>query len=213
MKLDLRRMPISVINLTSASRRRAFMHDQLETLGLEHRFVPAVECEPPGLGCTLSHLKTLSLLAARPPFLILEDDCQLLLEDHPLQFDVPDDTDALYLGHSSFGLTDGPDQFGLRWGQDNNVRYEDLDDEYIRVLNMLSAHAIIFISEECVRSAIDANTRALLNHDFPYAGDMAYAELQERLKVLATRQPLCYQSAGYDGNEGSTRRSIVKDSN
>lgn len=210
MILDLRQMPIFVINLPKDTRRREFMREQLDALGLEHRFVAGVKCDPQSIGVSLSRLKTLALPQARAPFLVLEDDTQLDLDGHPLQFEVPDDTDALYLGHSRYGLADKPDQYGLRWGRLDEVKYREFDEEYVQPLNMLSAHAIIYISEEYVRSAVDANHRALLNDDFPFPGDIAYAQMQERLKVLATRRPLCYQSAEYGGIEGATHPTFVE---
>lgn len=211
MQLDLRRMPIFVINIPDDTQRRAFMSEQLDALGLEHRYVAGVRCDPKAIGVSLSRLKTLALPEARPPFLVLEDDTRLNLEGHPLRFDVPGDTDALYLGQSRYGLADRPDQYGLRWGRLDNVKYREFDDDYIQPLNMLSAHAIIYVSERYARAAVEANRHALLSNDFPFPGDIAYAEMQERMKVLATRRPLCYQAAEYGGIEQATRPAVVTD--
>ena len=128
---------------------------------------------------------------------MLEDDCAFLDERFHYTFDVSSKTDALYLGHSLFGLSDTRDKFGLRWGRPDNVQHSDAGEGYIRVFNMLGRHAILYLSQAFVGAAMDAGERALLNRDFPIPGDVQYAEIQPDHTVLATRDPMCVQSALY----------------
>ncbi len=190
MIIDLREIPIRVLNLSEDVAKRRFMNQQLMKYGLEASFVPGVACEPRAIGCALSHLRALKEADLRPPFLVLEDDCEFIDERFHYTFVVPDEVDALYLGHSAVGLSDQPDRYGLRWGRHRNVRYDTHDDAYIRVYNMLGRHAIVYVSERFWRNAIDAGERALVGLDFPIPGDVQYAELQLDHLVLAARDPL-----------------------
>ena len=210
MLLDPREMPVYVINLRREPERREFMQGQLDALGLDGRFITGVACRPGAVGCAISHLKTLKEAGISVPFLVLEDDCKFIRGQMQYTFEVPERTDALYLGHSQFGLQDKPDKFGLRWGRQRNVKYQGFDDDYIRIFNMLSRHAIIYVSEDFVRQALQANLNALLSKEFTYPGDVAYAELQSTAFVLATRQPLCYQTKEHGGMEVATRGSVTE---
>ena len=59
-------------------------------------------------------------------------------------FDLPDDTDALYLGHSAYGLGERRPLHGLRWGEMNQVKYRRAEPGYLRFLNILGRHAILY---------------------------------------------------------------------
>ncbi len=211
MNLDLREMPILTLNVPDDARRRTFMQAQLDKFGLEGEFAPGVRCAPNPVGCALSHMRALRLRAPEPPFLVLEDDCEFFEGRFHYSFEVPDDTDALYLGHSSFGLCDEPDQWGNRWGRLHNVRSESLDADFIRVFNMVGRHAIIYVSPEFVSATIDAGERALLGCDFPIPGDVRYAELQPDYQVLAVREPICVQAQSQGGRFEATRVSVAQD--
>ncbi len=203
-------MPVLVLNMKEDKKKRAFMADQLDAMGLEHHFVAGIRCEPKSLGCALSHLKAISQSGLKPPFLVLEDDCQFLPDRMKTTFEVPEDTDALYLGHSDFGLADKPDQYGLRWGKPGNVKFLEVDSAYIRVLNMLARHAIIYVSDRFHEATLAAGSHALFDHDFTIPGDMAYALLQPEHRVLATRRPVCFQTAEHGGIEAGTRGSVIE---
>lgn len=66
------------------------------------------------------------------------------------------------------------------------------------------------ISEKLRTNAIIANEKALLNFDFPYPGDMAYAEIQKDHILLSPHQPWCYQSEKQKGNHPATKKSILE---
>lgn len=207
--IDLREIPIFVLNLTQDKERKAFMSTHLKSLGLKHQFISAVKCDPSPIGIAISHLKTIKQQGLKPPFLVLEDDCKIVRKDFRYTYDMPAETDALYLGHSTFGLRDSKTPDGVRWGRHNNVKYKFYNENYIRVFNMLARHAIIYISEKYVESAIEANLSALLDNPFTIPADIMYAEMQPRHLVLATRDVGYYQNSKYGGIEAATRHSIV----
>lgn len=207
--IDLREIPIFVLNLKDDRKRKEFMAEQLNMLGLEYQFIRAVKCDPPPIGIALSHLKVLKQEGLEPPFLILEDDCKIVPHNFTYRYDVPSETDALYLGHSLFGLRDKKDQYGIRWGQLGNIKYKQYDKKYIRLFNMLARHAIIYISDKYVESAIEANLSALLENDFTIPGDVMYAEMQPEHVVLSLKEINFYQAGQYGGFETATKKSVL----
>lgn len=209
MKLDLREMPIFVLNMKEDTRRKQFMSDQLSELGLNFEFVSAIKASPSPIGVAISHLKIIRNPQLKPPFLVLEDDCRFLMDLFSYEYEVPDETDALYLGHSEFGLRDKKDQYGIRWGEQGNIKYKNYSEQYIRVFNMLARHAVIYLSDKFVSSAIQANLSALLDHDFTIPGDIMYAEMQPSHIILAPKEISCYQSGQYGGVEGATKNSVL----
>ena len=180
------------------------MRSQLAGLGLEFEFVSGIQCKPPPVGIALSHLKAMRRPGLEPPFLLLEDDCEFG-ESFPATLDVPAAADALYLGISQYGIPT-PGEFG--WGVPNSVRYYRYDQEHLRVLNMLSRHAVLFLSEKFHRSAIEASITALTNFEYPYPGDIGYAMLQAGHLVLTPNDPVCRQSGAHGGIQGVTSRTL-----
>ncbi|MBT5559142.1 MAG: hypothetical protein HOJ88_04550 [Proteobacteria bacterium] len=209
MKIDIRKIPIFVINLEDAVERRDFMSKQLDELGLDYKFVTAVKADPYPIGIAISHLKTIKQRGLEPPFMVLEDDCLISRNNFPYEYDLPNECDALYLGHSIFGLRDKADQYGIRWGTRNNVKYKHYSEKYIRVFNMLARHAIIYVSRKFVANSIEANLSALLDHDFTIPGDIMYAEMQPEHIVLSPPSVSYRQYAELGGAEAVTEESIV----
>lgn len=209
IRIDLREIPIFVLNMKEDHKRKAFMTQQLDSLGLKHQFIRAVKCDPSPVGIALSHLKAIKQEGLTPPFLVLEDDCKILMEKSIYRYDLPQETDALYLGHSLFGLRDKKDQYDIRWGQLGNIKYKHYDENYIRIFNMLARHAIIYISDKYVQNAIKANLSALLDNAFTIPGDVMYAEMQPEHIVLSLKEINFYQTKQFGGIELATKNSIL----
>lgn len=205
-RIDLASIPILVINCPEDHGRRDFMQSQLDGLGLGFEFVSGVKCTPRPVGIALSHLKALSRAGLEPPFLVLEDDCKLD-DSFPTTLDVPVGADAMYLGISQYGIP-SPGKFG--WGVPNAVRYYHYDAQHLRILNMLSRHAVVFLSERFHRSAINASIAALTNREYPYPGDIGYAMLQACHLVLTPNDPLCHQSGAHGGIQEVTSGSLQR---
>lgn len=122
------------------------------------------------------------------PFIIFEDDCRVKNFDPIISF--PDDADAVYLGISS-------------WGRMNShsgpcVQYEKVDDNLVRVYNMLGAHAILYLSVEyaslCSKISIHASNIA--DHQ-----DIGFAEVQRYYNVYAFDDPIFYQTSSNGTDE------------
>ena len=199
--IDLRNITFYVINCSDDHKKRDFIQNQLLEKGLTFNFINGVQCSPKYVGVALSHLKTLRLPEIKAPFAIVEDDCQFT-NAFRYQYEVPDTTDALYLGVSLFG-TKSPGKFsGGVW---KNTQYRQYNEQYLRVFNMLARHAIVYLSEGFCQSAIEASLQALTHPDGPYPGDIGYALLQTSHLVLTPNDPICYQGENHNENHPATK--------
>jgi hypothetical protein len=117
------------------------------------------------------------------PFILLEDDIENTTH-FDCDFDFRPEADAIYLGIS---IAAGHDTLNT------NVfysKFEPYSSTQVRVLNMLSAHAILYISQKYKHAVIDiikTNLGVLTN-------DVAMSRIQKEHLVLANMKPIFYQS-------------------
>ncbi|MEN0003911.1 MAG: hypothetical protein AAF798_07195 [Bacteroidota bacterium] len=209
MRLNLQRIPCYIINIAQDTDKRAYVKGQLDELGIAHQFVPAVRTKPGLVGIALSHLKVLKMPELKPPFMILEDDVRFFFDRVQTTFEVPDETDGFYFGHSIYG-TDQPPHEGVQWGAHSKILYEYYNDTYLRVHSMLARHGILFLSDKFHQNAIEANIKALTHFNYHIPGDIVYAAMQSDHILLTPEQPWCYQSELFGGNWMATKHSILK---
>jgi len=181
MNLDLRKITALYINLLQDTGRNNDMKKLFKTCGFESHYRIDAEYTPNSLaGCSLSHHNALN--EVEPPFILFEDDC--VVKNFKPIIEIPDDADAVYLGISS-------------WGRMNShsgpfVQYEDLGDGLLRIYNMLSAHAILYLNQEYVSlcSRISEQATSIADHQ-----DIGFAEIQRYFNVYAFDDPMFYQSS------------------
>ena len=181
MNLDLRKITALYINLLQDTGRNNDMKKLFKTCGFESHYRIDAEYTPNSLaGCSLSHHNALN--EVEPPFILFEDDC--VIKNFKPIIEIPDDADAVYLGISS-------------WGRMNShsgpfVQYEDLGDGLLRIYNMLSAHAILYLNQEYVSlcSRISEQATSISDHQ-----DIGFAEIQRYFNVYAFDDPMFYQSS------------------
>ena len=181
MNLDLRKITALYINLLQDTGRNNDMKKLFKTCGFESHYRIDAEYTPNSLaGCSLSHYNALN--EVEPPFILFEDDC--IVKNFKPIIEIPDDADAVYLGISS-------------WGRMNShsgpfVRYEDLGNGLLRIYNMLSAHAILYLNQEYVSlcSRISEQATSIADHQ-----DIGFAEIQRYFNVYAFDDPMFYQSS------------------
>lgn len=180
--LDLRKIPAIYINLQRDIEKNEYMHDMLTQLGFENIIrVEASEFPDRHLaGCSLSHFNSLNEVDV--PFIIFEDDCRV--KNFTPIIEIPDNADAVYLGISS-------------WGRMNShsgpfVQYEKVDDNLLKVYNMLGAHAILYLSKEYASlcSKISIHYSHIVDHQ-----DIGFAEVQRYYNVYTFNDPLFYQTS------------------
>ena len=182
MNLDLRTIPAIYINLKKDIKKDFEMKRLMVDFGfknvirVEGNFTP----ERPLAGCSLSHYNALH--EVDPPFIIFEDDC--VIKNNTPEISIPDDADAFYLGISS-------------WGRMNShsgpfVQYEGITKDLLRIYNMLSAHAILYLNPEYISlcKKISHQAYEIADHQ-----DIGFAEIQRYYNVYAFDDPMFYQSS------------------
>lgn len=124
------------------------------------------------------------------PVIILEDDIELY-NGLPLSsdIDIPDDTDAFYLGFSKCG---GSYSINLH---DGDSIIEHVSEYLIRIKNMLSAHAILYKSCKYKERVIQELT---LVKDMDYHQDVVFSRLHMEFNIYGFKFPFFYQSVKYD---------------
>lgn len=130
------------------------------------------------------------------PFVIIEDDVSIY-DNIPNFLDIPDDSDFLYIGISRKGLVVNKN-CGLR----NNIYADDINENIVRIYNMLGTHAIMI----CSAAGGAAYQRSNMENYFKtQAWDLYLAKLQPHYKFYALRKPIFYQDKKYGGYEELTK--------
>jgi hypothetical protein len=180
-------IPAIYINLDRDVDRRHSTEAALKNLGFEKIIrSPGILREPYWVGCAAAHYVALGIID--PPFIIFEDDVQTLNKYDAIS--VPEKADAIYLGVSKWARIDGYDSFLLRYKKETENLY--------RIYNMLSAHAILYLSQTYV-----AACRAIAEqsaHEYGIHWDRGLAEVQRFFKVYALDRPMVFQKS----NEADT---------
>lgn len=116
------------------------------------------------------------------PVLILEDDVNIYKFDDTLV--IPKDADAVYLGLSVHGAHPTLDTCVV-----DGVKKQHITDQISKVLNMLSTHAILYISERYKRAVID-----ILNTIIGWNSDVVISRYQPVFNVYCVNTPMFYQN-------------------
>lgn len=129
------------------------------------------------------------------PILLLEDDVEFTGVN---AFDYVGDADAIYFGVSRSGghPTKNTHHGGCK------VRPYSLSQ--VQVLNMLTTHAILYISTRYKNAVIQQLQKNLPNHS-----DVMISRLQPHFKILANKAPSFYQAARFNGGNQSIRESTL----
>ncbi len=189
MNLDLREIPFYYINLDDAVDRRNNTESQLKELGIKNIIrVPAIRHSYGAAGTPRSMQKALELAQNGKPFVLMEDDVAVKRFDPIIE--IPDDADAFYLGISG-------------WGRMNShsgpfVQWERVSDDILRTYNMLSGHAIMYITDHYIDLAKKICYHAGYNIEDHV--DIGFAEVQRWHNVYALDDPYFYQTSS-DGNQ------------
>ena len=156
------------------------------------------------VGCFHSQLNALKTAVERgSPFIILEDDATV--NQIPEKISVPDNSDVVYIGISSWGFV--PQTDGNLAGI-NRIIHERVDNDVARIFNMLSSHAILYTNMDYVKSLINEleknikGEKIIANSNgirLMYYGqnmlpcDVIMANMQYKANAFALRNPMFYQ--------------------
>jgi len=194
MKINIQNIPTYYINLNSQEERRQSIEYSLNRLNFTSvTRVSGVLHDDGKVGCARSQHKVLSDSSIQTPFILMEDDC-IFTGTKELEYEIPDDADALFIGNS-------------QWARYLNfsgpfLHYKKIDDKIVQVYNMLAAHAVIYLNEEfrqvCSRISKYCGYQ-LLDHM-----DNGYAEIQKYYNIYALNNPIFKQS-GHNGGVTSSK--------
>jgi len=124
----------------------------------------------------------------KPPFLLLEDDIEVT-RDIPDNFDIPNNTDAFYLGLSSGG------GHKINNYDDGNCLYEYIDDNLFKIKNMLGGHAILYINSNYINYL-----RNELITKPTYYNDVVMSQIQDKFNIYCNQESYFYQGFEYPNN-------------
>ena len=195
MNLDLREIPFYYVNLNDAIERKEKTENHLKALGIKSiNRIPAVRHSNGFAVCARTVTDFLHQIT-EAPFVLIEDDIEVKQWDRIIE--VPDDADALYLGCAGWGRMNGHSGPFVQW--------EQVDGNLLRVYNMLSGHAIVYLSGEWVEMARRCCHHAGYVIESYY--DVQIAEVQRFFNIYALDDPYFYQTSS-DGNQKVTYEKL-----
>lgn len=158
--------------------------------------IPTV-VDPSGLtriGCGKSHLKALKeAIQTDGPVLILEDDVadtdcfKNILE-------IPDNSDAFYLGTCLNGIRTDWEHLGPEGGCCANPIALEKHSDYYRIYGMLTTHAILYCTQNYKQFCINL----IEQYNFTRHIDVLFAAHMHLHNVYAPKKPLLYQNCPID---------------
>lgn len=116
------------------------------------------------------------------PIIVMEDD---VAYTDQCMFEIPPDTDAFYLGLSECAA------HPTREHNDGVSQFEYVSPHTVRVLNMLSAHAVYYKTRRYKEAVIGLLERA---YAMNYTNDVSFTRLQPLFNIYAGVKPMFYQS-------------------
>ena len=196
MQIDLTKIRVFVINCKDHPDRRRHITAQLSQLGLTFEIIEGISSKPGYIGCALSHIKILSKSGAKPPFIILEDDCSVTTS-YQQHLNICDQADVVYLGVSTWGVLPAIYPRGIA----NAVIATRYSQDFLKLHNMLSSHAMLYLSERFVKAVRTKAIECLINE---VCFDIGLAALQKEFLALTPNCPFFYQDKNYAGHEAPT---------
>lgn len=188
MQINLLDIPVFYINMKKDTHKKLHIEKQLKELGFKNvTRIEAVEDKKNGrVGLSKSQLKALGQVPA--PFIVLEDDADPRYFEASIE--VPEGADAVYLGNSQWGLFQGHTGFYLKYTKIKGM------PNILRIHNMLSSHAILYLSDEYV--SMCKRTTRYCAEEYPMPMDVPFAMMQRFFNIYAMNKPVFIQK-DYDG--------------
>lgn len=186
MIIDLRKIQTVWINLDGATGNAQIMEHRFGIHNFEKTYrKSARQIAPPHgtpdtikhyVGCAQSHIDILEDTNYSCPLLILEDDAEFTQDFHPM-IEVPDNTDAVYLGVSS-----------------GNPHYlsKRVNKYFLRIGKILATHAILYLNPDYRKAVADIAKVFAYRLKIPF--DNGCALIQERFNVITPNTPFFVQA-------------------
>jgi hypothetical protein len=191
--LNIKNVPIYIINLPEKKEIFNELKDSLINAGFTNinRLNAHKDKSLTKLQNIAHSHKTILSSNIKPPYIILEDDC--ILYNNINLISLNNEIDAIYLGISRCAYYDNTGTILNSNYKINKIIYQktNLINLY-KIYNMLSAHAILYLSKEYIKQSINVcNFYISINDHF----DKGLAEIMKYNNVLALSNPLFYQTS------------------
>jgi len=187
MIIDLQKIPI--VWMTTTVRSSIKKQDRIESMFKRLELTNTTKhcsdrMKHRSVGCATAHRRANESVEDILPALILEDDA-IETEHFKSIIEVPDDADALYLGHSTY--------IGKK-SRIAQARWEPVNDDIIRVKYMHCCHAIVTISNDYLLSCRDCQTERINHPKRRKFQDQYRAADMKNWNVYATLNPFFKQA-------------------
>ena len=195
MIIDLQKIPIVWMTTTNDFKKWNRIESMFNRLELTNTTKHCSDrMKHRSVGCATAHLRANESVEDILPALILEDDVTET-EHFTSIIEVPDDADALYLGHSTWSSA----KTGI-----SQAKWEPVNDDIIRVKYMRCCHAIVTISNDYLLSCRDWQTERINHPKRRKFQDQYRASDMKNWNVYATANPFLKQV-----NRKTTHKSIT----
>lgn len=182
MENVLKNIPVIYISLKHRTYKKLVFERELRRYGFKNIIhVQGVYEGNSKIGCAKAHLTAVRKI--EPPFIVLEEDAKFEYENTTIN--MPSDTDALYLGVSSWGRrkeVSGP-----------FLKYDKVDDNTYRIYNMLGTHAILYMTPRFVQASVEILKEAI--REGSHIDNLYADKLQRSYNVYSLNEPLFYQTS------------------
>lgn len=195
--MNLTSIPLYWLTIPKNKFRQITIEAILDTLQFtNHSCILGEYTNPYTKGIAMQHL---AALENPGKLIIIEDDCQLM-DNFTLELNnIPEDADAIYLGTSLFGRVNKETRLaGLQLNQ--------IDDLYSRVYNMLSLHAVLYLTES-YKSTVREYLSYFIENPGSNGCDDIIADNMSQHNIYALNNPIFYQNDGH--SEYATKTSIL----
>ena len=171
--------------------RKEYMFDFLLKLGFKNVTMFKSRNDMHYSKCIAMATNEILLKYIDEPILLLEDDIELSEWAHlNMEIEIPENTDAFYLGFGRYGgsKTDPTESNGY-----NSTQITHISDIHIKIINMLDAHAILYVSKQ-YKQSIMAEMDKVLESDTLMINDVMISRIQDSYNVYAYKYPFFYQT-------------------
>ncbi len=138
------------------------------------------------------------------PFIIIEDDCQVLFDINTV--DIPENTDAFYLGVANWVYPHPYETIGRGYHirEHNSSDHINYNATVTKIRYMTGTHAVMYFNREYMRKFIILSEE-LLAKKMCVSLDLVFATMQPSANVYALKQPMYYQDSSLGGQQEVTK--------
>lgn len=183
MILNLNQINVYILTIPQNSEKLKTLMFQLENkLSVEIFYGITL---PRPIGCDISLIKLWNKI--KLPALVLEDDC-CVTDDFKLTVDIPDNSDAVYLGTSIWGVKNGESKL-------HNFELEKYNSSFFKLNCMTSFHSVLFLTDRYLKSLIEIGKMYPVVCQPDGMGiDYYTAQEQYKYNIYGISKPFFYQT-------------------